>query len=82
MRAFTYANLLWRYGSAGLGEGLGIPIINKDFALSDTVFPVTRAAYNTCVDSILLDIDRAIALLLIRFRKISEDALRPMLQEH
>lgn len=55
LRAFTYANLIWRYG--------GVPIIDKIFNLGDDYYSVSRNSYDSCVKHIIADLDRAEALL-------------------
>lgn len=54
IRAFVYANLIWRYG--------GVPLITNVFELNQD-FTVTRASYDECVDFIVKELDEAIALL-------------------
>ncbi|MCK9618780.1 MAG: RagB/SusD family nutrient uptake outer membrane protein [Lentimicrobiaceae bacterium] len=55
IRAFTYANLICRYG--------GVPIIDYVFALNDDFTKVSRASYDDCVNFIIKDLDDAIGLL-------------------
>jgi len=55
IRAFTYANLIWRYG--------GVPIIDYVFGLNDDFSKVSRASYDDCVTFIIKDLDDAIGLL-------------------
>ena len=52
IRAFVYANLIWRFG--------GVPIITKVYALEDTDYTIKRNTYDECVDFILAEIDEAI----------------------
>ena len=52
IRAFVYANLIWRFG--------GVPIITKVYTLEDTDYTITRNTYDECVDFILADLDEAI----------------------
>lgn len=48
VRAFVYANLIWRYG--------GVPIVTKSYALGDpTTF--TRESYDNCVKFIIDELD-------------------------
>ena len=55
IRAWTYANLIERYG--------GVPIIDYVFALNDDFTKVSRASYDDCVTFIIKDLDEAISLL-------------------
>ena len=52
LRAYIYANLIWRYG--------GVPIITKVFGLHDD-FKVTRSSYDDCVKFIDSELDAAAA---------------------
>lgn len=52
IRAFVYANLIWRFG--------GVPIITKVYTLEDTDYTIKRNTYDECVDFILAEIDDAI----------------------
>ena len=52
IRAFVYANLIWRFG--------GVPIITKVYTLEDTDYTIKRNTYDECVDFILADLDEAI----------------------
>jgi starch-binding outer membrane protein, SusD/RagB family len=52
LRAYIYANLIWRYG--------GVPIITKVFNLHDN-FQVTRSSYDDCVKFIDSELDAAAA---------------------
>ncbi len=54
MRAFIYAQLIWRYG--------GVPIIDYVFELNDE-YSVERNSYEQCVTFIIAQLDEAIALL-------------------
>lgn len=54
LRAYIYANLIWRYG--------GVPIIKKVFGLHDD-FTVARASYDDCVKFIISELDEASKLL-------------------
>lgn len=54
LRAYIYANLIWRYG--------GVPIITKVFGLHDD-FKVTRSSYDDCVKFIDSELDAAAASL-------------------
>lgn len=54
LRAYIYANLIWRYG--------GVPIITKVFGLHDN-FQVTRSSYDDCVKFIDSELDTAAAHL-------------------
>lgn len=54
LRAYIYANLIWRYG--------GVPIITKVFGLHDN-FQVTRSSYDDCVKFIDTELDSAAAQL-------------------
>ena len=51
IRAFVYANLIWRYG--------GVPLITNVFELNQD-FTVTRASYDECVDFIVKELDEAV----------------------
>lgn len=55
IRAWTYANLIERYG--------GVPIIDYVFELNDDFTKVSRASYDDCVTFIIKDLDEAISLL-------------------
>ncbi|MDB5153520.1 MAG: RagB/SusD family nutrient uptake outer membrane protein, partial [Mucilaginibacter sp.] len=54
LRAYIYANLIWRYG--------GVPIITKVFNLHDN-FQVTQSSYDDCVKFIDSELDAAAAQL-------------------
>jgi hypothetical protein len=54
LRAYIYANLIWRYGN--------VPIITKVFDLHDN-FKVTQASYDDCVKFIDSELDAAVAQL-------------------
>lgn len=54
IRAFIYANLIWRYG--------GVPIITNVFDLNED-YTVYRESYDNCVDFIVKELDDAINLL-------------------
>jgi starch-binding outer membrane protein, SusD/RagB family len=52
IRAFVYANLIWRYG--------GVPIITNVFELGSD-YTVSRSSYDDCVTYICSELDDAIA---------------------
>lgn len=54
LRAYIYANLIWRYGS--------VPIITKVFSLHDN-FKVTPSSYDDCVKFIDSELDAAATAL-------------------
>lgn len=54
IRAYIYANLIWRYGS--------VPLITKVFGLRDD-FAVSQASYDDCVKFIVAELDDAAKLL-------------------
>lgn len=54
LRAFVYANLIWRYG--------GVPIITKVYELNDD-YSLSRDSYDACVEFIVKELDEAIELL-------------------
>lgn len=54
IRAYLYANLIWRYG--------GVPLITNVFGLHDD-FTVTKASYDDCVKFIVTELDDAAKLL-------------------
>ena len=54
IRAFIYANLIWRYG--------GVPIIDYVFELNDD-YSIGKDSYDDCVDFICSELDDAISLL-------------------
>lgn len=54
IRAWIYANLIWRYG--------GVPLITGLFELNQD-YKVERASYSDCVDFIVKELDEAISLL-------------------
>jgi hypothetical protein len=54
LRAYIYANLIWRYG--------GVPIITNVFGLHDD-FKVARSSYDDCVKFIDSELDAAAAQL-------------------
>lgn len=54
LRAYLYANLIWRYGK--------VPLITKVFELNDD-FKVSMSAYDDCVKYIVQELDDAIQLL-------------------
>ena len=55
IRAYLYAELLWRYGD--------IPIITDVFGLGDDYTNVSRAPYDEVVNFIVSELDEAISLL-------------------
>lgn len=54
IRAWIYANLIWRYG--------GVPLITGLFELNQD-YKVERASYSDCVDFIVKELEEAISLL-------------------
>lgn len=54
LRAFVYANLIWRYG--------GVPLITKVYELNED-YTLSRDSYADCVEFIVKELDEAIALL-------------------
>lgn len=54
LRAFVYANLIWRYG--------GVPIITKVYELNED-YSLYRDSYEDCVEFIVKELDEAIQLL-------------------
>jgi hypothetical protein len=54
IRAWLYANLIWRYGD--------VPLITKVFGLHDD-FKITKSSYNDCVKFIVQELDDAAKLL-------------------
>ena len=54
LRAYIYANLIWRYG--------GVPIITNVFGLHDS-FKVTQSSYDDCVKFIDSELDTAASQL-------------------
>ena len=54
LRAFVYANLIWRYG--------GVPIITKVYELNED-YSLSRDSYENGVDFIVKELDEAIQLL-------------------
>ncbi len=54
LRAFVYANLIWKYG--------GVPIIDKTFQLGED-YAISRNSYDECVNFIVSDLDAAVATL-------------------
>lgn len=59
VRAFIYANLLWRYGSTDNG---GVPLVKQSYELGDAS-TFTRSTYEESVTYIVTELDAAIALL-------------------
>ena len=55
IRAYLYAELLWRYGD--------VPLITQVFALDDDYTAVTRDSYDKVVDFIVNELDEASVLL-------------------
>ncbi|MDR0757865.1 MAG: RagB/SusD family nutrient uptake outer membrane protein, partial [Tannerella sp.] len=55
IRAFVYANLIWRFS--------GVPLITKTYALTDTDYSIQRNSYDECVDFIVKELDEAIGYL-------------------
>jgi hypothetical protein len=55
MRAFLYAQLIWRYG--------GVPLITTVYSLDDDDYTTTRNSYDDCVDFIVTELDEAIGML-------------------
>ena len=54
VRAFLYAQLIWRYG--------GVPVIEDVFELNDD-YSVARSSYDDCVTYIVNELNEAISLL-------------------
>ncbi|SJN19255.1 RagB/SusD family nutrient uptake outer membrane protein [Sphingobacterium sp. JB170] len=54
LRAFVFANLIWRYG--------GVPLITKVYELNED-YTLSRDSYADCVEFIVKELDEAIALL-------------------
>lgn len=54
MRAYMYAQLIWRYG--------GVPLIKDVYGLADD-YSVQRNSYDDCVDYIVSELDDAITML-------------------
>lgn len=54
LRAYIYANMIWRYG--------GVPLITKVFELNED-YSFARNSYSECVDFIIAELDEAIKLL-------------------
>ncbi|MFA6769070.1 MAG: RagB/SusD family nutrient uptake outer membrane protein [Parabacteroides sp.] len=54
LRAFIYANLIWRYG--------GVPIVSDLYDLNQD-YTATRSSYDDCVNYIVKELDEAMALL-------------------
>jgi len=55
LRAHTYARLIKYFGA--------VPIIKEPFALNDESFVVSRNTYEECIDFIVSELDKSIALL-------------------
>ena len=75
LRAWTYTNMIERYG--------GIPLIKKTFTMTDE-FGIKRTPFDECVDEILQDLDKADELLPLkngqgRANKVVAKALRSRL---
>ncbi|MDR1813581.1 MAG: RagB/SusD family nutrient uptake outer membrane protein [Tannerella sp.] len=75
IRAFVFANLIWRFG--------GVPLITKTYSLSDTDFSIKRNTYDECVDFIVKELDEAIPYLPANqtgsnFGKASADACKAL----
>ena len=75
LRAWTYTNMVERYG--------GVPLIKHTYTMSDE-FGIERDTFDHCVDEILLDLDKADALLGVtngagRATKVVSKALRSRL---
>lgn len=58
IRAWIYANLIWRYG--------GVPLITNVFELNQD-YGVSRASYDDCVDFIVKELEEAVSLLPAKF---------------
>jgi hypothetical protein len=54
IRAYMYANLIWKYG--------GVPLITKVFQLNED-YAVTRNSYDECVNFIVTELDDTISRL-------------------
>lgn len=57
LRAFTYANLLWRYGGGKIG--VGVPIVKKVYSLDDE-HEFHRSSYQETFDYIVNQLNEAI----------------------
>jgi hypothetical protein len=55
LRAYTYANLIWRFG--------GVPVISHVYSLGEPDYSLGRNSYDECVEYIVKELDDAISLL-------------------
>lgn len=62
LRAFFYAELVNRYG--------GVPLIEKTFGLNDNMM-LKRSSYEECVNFIVSELDKAIALLPVNYDNVN-----------
>lgn len=69
LRAWWQATLLRNFGGEGVdGRMLGVPVVGDRILTTKDDLNLPRATYAACVDSIVRDCDRAIALLPLEYK--------------
>ncbi len=78
MRALQLFYLLRAHAGMvdGVSEMMGVPIL-REFQEADADFNQPRATFRACIDSIMVDIDRALELLPYEYNDISDDNAVP-----
>ena len=77
MRALQLFYLLRAHaGIVASGEMLGVPIL-REFQEADADFNQPRASFKECIDSIMVDIDRALELLPYEYEDVNDDSAVP-----
>lgn len=76
MRALQMFYLLRGHAGIANGEMLGVPII-REFQNADADFNQPRASFKACIDTIMQDINAAIALLPMEYGDITDDNAVP-----
>lgn len=74
MRALQTFYLLRAHAGIADGEMLGVPLIHE-YLPSTSNFNLPRATFKACIDSIMLDIDRALELLPFEYGDINDAAV-------
>lgn len=74
MRALQTFYLLRAHAGIVDGEMMGVPLI-REYLPSTSNFNLPRATFKACIDSIMLDIDRALELLPFEYGDINDAAV-------
>ena len=78
MRALQLFYLLRAHAGMvdGVNEMMGVPIL-REFQEADADFNQPRATFRACIDSIMVDIDRALELLPYEYEDVTDDNAVP-----